>query len=231
MHGGQGSGRALPRFLYMAMLNQHLGILSMRVLSGSARGVPLKTVPDLNTRPILDRVKKSLFSMLDAAGLLAETRVLDLYAGTGVQGIEALSRGASFCYFVERRNDAVALLRENLAKTRLELQAEVRLGDVRVTLDQLLARRSKQGEQFPLFDLILYDPPFAFSREDATRVAVEEEMAVAGQLLSGAHARLVLRSEKKTEPPKPAGLTLARQWTDGPHALCFYEVIHDGMTA
>jgi len=198
----------------------------MRVLSGSARGVPLKTVPDLDTRPILDRVKKSLFSILDAAGLLAGTRVLDLYAGTGVQGLEALSRGASFCYFVERRNDAVALLRENLAKTRLEIQAEARLGDVRVTLDQLLARRAREGARFEPFDLILYDPPFAFSREDATRGAVEEEMATAGKLLSGAHARLVLRTEKKVDPPQPAGLALARHWTDGPHALCFFTATH-----
>ena len=194
----------------------------MRVLAGSARGVPLKTVPDMDTRPILDRVKKSLFSILDAAGLLAGARVLDLYAGTGVQGIEALSRGAAFCYFVERRNEAVALLRENLAKTRLDALAEARLGDVRLTLDQLLARVQREGERFAPFDLILYDPPFAFSRADATRGAVSEEMALAGKLLSGEHARLVLRTEKKVDPPQPVGLTLARHWTDGPHALCFY---------
>jgi len=202
----------------------------MRVLSGTARSVPLKTVPDLDTRPILDRVKKSLFSILDAAGLLADARVLDLYAGTGVQGIEALSRGASFCYFVEHRNDAVELLRENLAKTRLETHAEARLGAVRLTLDQLLARCAREGVRFPAFDLILYDPPFYFSREGNTRATVEEEMAVAGKLLSGAHARLVLRTERRVTPPQPVGLVLARHWTDGPHALCFFALPHDEIT-
>ncbi|MBI3830747.1 MAG: RsmD family RNA methyltransferase [Planctomycetes bacterium] len=191
----------------------------MRVMSGSARGVPLKTVPDMDTRPILDRIKKSLFSILDSAGLLAGARVMDLYAGTGTQGIEALSRGARFCFFVERRNDAVILLRENLAKTRLDDRAEVRLGDVRLALQQLA--KSREGGGFEPFDLILYDPPFAFSREDATRQEAEAEMALAGRLLNET-GRLVLRTESKVEPPQPEGLTLARHWKDGPHAFCFY---------
>src|SRR5947207_12974251 len=101
----------------------------MRVLSGIARGVPLKTVPDMATRPILDRVKKSLFSILDAAGLLVDGRVADLYAGTGTQGIEALSRGAEWCGFVERRADAAGLLKENLAKTKLAEPAAVRCAE------------------------------------------------------------------------------------------------------
>src|SRR6185503_13934530 len=124
----------------------------MRVLSGSARGVPLKTVPDMNTRPILDRLKKSLFSILDSAGLLAGTRVMDLYAGTGTQGIEALSRGAEHCYFVERRNDAVVLLRENLAKTRLDDRAEVRLGDVGQAIQHLNKQREREPQAFQAFD-------------------------------------------------------------------------------
>lgn len=192
----------------------------MRVLGGSSRGVPLKTVPDFYTRPILDRLKKSLFSILDAAGLLVGTRVMDLYAGTGTQGIEALSRGAAFCYFVERRNDAVVLLRENLSKTRLDDRAEVRMGDVRLAMQNLVKQR-EAGTLQP-FDLVLYDPPFAFSREDATRKDVEDELALIGRLLSEDYARIVLRTETKVEPPQPEGLTLARHWTDGPHALCFY---------
>src|SRR3954451_22016379 len=102
----------------------------MRVMSGSARGVPLKTVPDLNTRPILDRVKKSLFSILDASALLVDARVADFYAGTGTQGIEALSRGAELCLLVEKRPEVVALMKENLAKTRLSDKAEVRCSSV-----------------------------------------------------------------------------------------------------
>ncbi|HYF49817.1 MAG TPA: RsmD family RNA methyltransferase [Planctomycetota bacterium] len=190
----------------------------MKVLSGTARGVPLKTVPDMNTRPILDRVKKSLFSMLDAASLLLDARVADFYAGAGTQGIEALSRGAEFCLFVERRTDAVALLKENLAKTRLADKAEVRCGEVTSVIHERL-RTLKDAERF---DLILYDPPFVFSADDAQRKACEAEMALAGRLLFPGYARLVLRFEKKADPPQPEGLVLQRHWTDGPHAVAFY---------
>jgi len=189
----------------------------MRVLSGSARGVPLKTVPDLNTRPILDRVKKSLFSILDAAPLLLDARVADFYSGAGTQGIEALSRGAESCLFVERRADAVALLNDNLARAQLAAKATVRCSTVLDVIEQLL--RSPRNETF---DLILYDPPFSFSREADSRAEAEKEMSLAGKLLYPGHARLVLRFEKAAPPPQPEGLTLARHWTDGPHAFAFY---------
>lgn len=191
----------------------------MRVLAGSARGVPLQTVPDFNTRPILDRVKKSLFSMLDAAGLLVDARVGDFYAGTGTQGIEALSRGAESCVFAEKRPDAVKLLNENLAKTKLTDKATVRCTLVGNVIDDLL--RQHQG---PRLDLILYDPPFTFSREDDSRPQAEAEMARAGKLLYPGHGRLVLRFEKKADVPNPEGLACVRHWTDGPHAFAFFEV-------
>ncbi len=193
----------------------------MRVMSGIARGFPLKTVPDLNTRPILDRVKKSLFSMLDAASLLIDARVADLYAGTGTQGIEALSRGAERCLFVEKRRDASELLKENLAKTKLAARAEVRCSEVTSVLLEL--GRGTRPEAERVFDLILYDPPFTFSREDASRAAAEKEMALAAKLLYPNHARLVLRFETKAEPPRPEGLDLVRHWKDGPHAFAFYK--------
>src|SRR5438105_526511 len=121
--------------------------LFMRVLAGTARGVPLKTVPDMNTRPILDRIKKSLFSILETSTLILDARVVDLYAGTGTQGIEALSRGAESCLFVEKRSDAVKLLNENLAKTKLANRGTVQCTSVRNALEQLLKRQDK-----PLFD-------------------------------------------------------------------------------
>jgi len=187
----------------------------MQIIAGTARGVPLKTVPDLETRPILDRVKKSLFSILDAAGLLHDSKVLDLYAGTGTLGLEALSRGAASCVFVERRDEAVKLLYENLAKTRLADRGEARVADV----NRFLEGRSCTGP----FDLIFFDPPFAFSAEAAARPALESELALAGRMLSPT-GRLILRTEKKTVPPEVSGLALLRHWTDGPHALCFYVI-------
>ena len=191
----------------------------MRVLSGSARGVPLKTVPDSQTRPILDRLKKSLFSILESSGLILDATVADLYAGTGTQGIEALSRGAEKCWFVEKRPEAIALLRENLAATRFEDRAIVRCNEV----GRFLAGCAQSGENVR-FDLILYDPPFSFSREASSRSAAEEEMSVAGKLLYPGHARLVLRCEKRAAPPAPWGLELVRHWSDGPHAFAFYRL-------
>jgi 16S rRNA (guanine(966)-N(2))-methyltransferase RsmD len=197
----------------------------MRVMSGLARGVPLLAVPDMNTRPILDRVKKSLFSMLDAAGLLADARVADFYAGAGTQGIEALSRGAERCLFVERRRDAADLLAANLAKTKLAGRAEVRCASVGTVIADLL--RSARPEAERRFDLILYDPPFSFVREDASRAEAEAELAAAGKLLYPGHARLVLRFEKKATTPEPVGLELVRHWVDGPHAFAFFKQAGD----
>ena len=186
------------------------------MLAGSARGVPLKAVPDFATRPILDRIKKSLFSILESSSLIHDATVADLYAGTGTQGIEALSRGAEKCVFVELRPAAVALLKENLAQTRFQERAVVHC----CAAGAFLAGACPAVK----FDLILYDPPFSFSREASSRSAVEEEMALAGRLLYPGHARLVLRCEKKVEPPAPAGLELARHWADGPHAFAFYKL-------
>ncbi len=194
----------------------------MRVMSGLARGVNLKVVPDFDTRPILDRVKKSLFSMLDAAGLLIDARVADFYAGAGTQGIEALSRGAERCLFVEKRRVAATLLDENLVKTKLASRAEVRCAEVSAVINELLRGTRPEAER--KFDLILYDPPFLFSREDSSRKANEDEMSRAGKLLYPNHARLVLRYEKKAATPQPAGLEVVREWHDGPHAFAFYKL-------
>ncbi len=192
----------------------------MRVIAGSARSMPLKTVSDDSTRPILDRLKKSLFSILDSAGLLVDARVLDLYAGTGIQGIEALSRGAEHCLFVEKGAEQCRLMKENLQKTRLIELAEVRA----TTVLRELQRLNAPSMATQPFDLILYDPPFAFSQSEANRGNLVEELGLAGGLLYP-HGRLVLRTEKQNDPPEKAGpLKLVRRWTDGKHALCFYGI-------
>ncbi|MBP3486080.1 MAG: RsmD family RNA methyltransferase, partial [Oscillospiraceae bacterium] len=99
----------------------------MRVITGSARGRRLKELEGMETRPTTDRVKEGLFSAIqfDIEG----RRVLDLFAGTGQLGIECLSRGAKSAVFVDRRKDAVALIRENLRVTELSERARVISGD------------------------------------------------------------------------------------------------------
>lgn len=100
----------------------------MRVIAGKAKGHRLKAVPGSTTRPITDRAKSALFSILgdDVAGC----RFLDLFAGTGQVGIEALSRGAAEAVFVERGGVALRTIRENLARTRLEAHTRVVRADV-----------------------------------------------------------------------------------------------------
>jgi 16S rRNA (guanine966-N2)-methyltransferase len=122
----------------------------MRVIAGSARGTRLGRVP-AGVRPVSDRVREGLFSSL--GGRLEGARVLDLYAGTGALGIEALSRGAEHAVFVESSPAAVTAVRDNLARTGLEDRTTVHRSDVR----RFLERRPVDTEGF---DLVFLDPPY-----------------------------------------------------------------------
>jgi 16S rRNA (guanine966-N2)-methyltransferase len=122
----------------------------MRVISGSARGRRLKSPKSGETRPIMDRVKTALFDIL--APEIAGMRVLDLFAGTGAVGIEALSRGAESATFVERSPDAWKLVRENLTLTQLIDHAEVLRADAFAFLQQAAATQRR-------YDLIYVAPP------------------------------------------------------------------------
>ena len=121
----------------------------MRVIAGTAGGIRLATPEGMKTRPTIERVKEAVFSSVHFQ--LPGMRVLDLFAGTGQMGIEALSRGASSCTFVDCRAEAVSLVRENLRRTGLQDRAEIYCMDYRVFLN------SGHGP----FDLILLDPPYA----------------------------------------------------------------------
>ena len=121
----------------------------MRVITGKARGVALKTPDGMLTRPTTDRVKEALFSIIQFE--IPGARVLDLFGGTGQLGIEALSRGAKSAVFVDEREDACKLIKENLRRTRLEQ-------DARVVRSDYLAYLSRCTEKF---DIILLDPPYA----------------------------------------------------------------------
>jgi 16S rRNA (guanine(966)-N(2))-methyltransferase RsmD len=120
----------------------------VRVIAGEAKGRRLRAVPGEGTRPITDRAKEALFSIL--GGDVDGARVLDMFAGTGSVGIEALSRGAAWCDFVDRAAPAVQTIRANLAHTGLSEQASVRRGDAFRTLDQTAE---------PAYDLIFVAPP------------------------------------------------------------------------
>lgn len=122
----------------------------MRVIAGSAKSMPLRTVSGMGTRPTTDRIKETLFNMLQA--YMCECRFLDLFSGSGAIGIEALSRGAYSCVFVEKNKKAAECIRDNLKFTRLDKNAEVLCRDVFSALADLAGH--------DVFDCIFMDPPY-----------------------------------------------------------------------
>ena len=123
----------------------------MRVIAGSARRLLLKTIEGMDTRPTTDRIKETLFNMLNTQ--IPGCTFLDLFSGSGAIGIEALSRGAKQAFFVESNPEAVSCIRENLSRTHLEEGALVLNCDVIAGLKKLEGRN-------PRFDIIFMDPPY-----------------------------------------------------------------------
>lgn len=120
----------------------------MRIITGTARGRKLRELPGMETRPTTDKVKESIFNIVQFD--LEGRKILDLFGGTGQLGIEALSRGAASCTFVELRKDAAAIIKENLKMTALSERANVIQGD---SISFLSGCREK-------YDLIFLDPPY-----------------------------------------------------------------------
>lgn len=124
----------------------------MRIITGKARGVRLSAPPGEHTRPTAERTKEALFSMFQFE--MEGARVLDLFAGSGQLGLEALSRGARSAVLCDNDKTAVGVIRQNALKTRLALQCDIRCMDSAVLLSEL--RRGKQT-----FDFVFLDPPYA----------------------------------------------------------------------
>lgn len=123
----------------------------IRVISGIARGRKLRKVPGGKTRPITDRVKEAVFNIVGSD--IVESKMLDLFAGTGSVGIEALSRGGAFARFVDRNGLAISTIRQNLAKTGLDEDADI----LQMDAFTLLNRPSDQK-----FDYVYIAPPQYF---------------------------------------------------------------------
>ena len=122
-----------------------------RVISGLAGGIPLKAPAGDKTRPTTDRIKESVFNIIQAD--IAGRRVLDVFAGSGSLGIEALSRGAEAAVFVDQDRGACGIIRENLAKTRLDGKADVLCMDMAAAVSRLAA----EGRRF---GLVFADAPY-----------------------------------------------------------------------
>ena len=137
----------------------------MRVIAGSARRLLLKTIEGMDTRPTTDRIKETLFNMLNTQ--IPGCTFLDLFAGSGAIGIEALSRGAKQAFFVESNPEAVSCIRENLSRTHLEEGALVLSCDVIPGLKKLEGRN-------PRLDIIFMDPPYQLNAEKEVLTAIAD---------------------------------------------------------
>ncbi|WP_027090930.1 16S rRNA (guanine(966)-N(2))-methyltransferase RsmD [Cohnella thermotolerans] len=180
----------------------------MRVISGEAKGRPLKAVPGQTTRPTTDKVKEAMFSIIGP--YFDGENVLDLFAGTGGLGIEALSRGAGHCVFIDANPRSVDVVRRNLEATGLSDRAEVYRNDARKAI-KLLERR---GERF---DLLFLDPPYAMKDCDELLA----EIASRGLVEAGAVA-VVEHAADREYGERIGEYTRKRHATYGETALSIY---------
>ena len=177
----------------------------MRVIAGSAKGRTLDAPRGGETRPATDRIRETLFAILEP--VLEEARVLDLFAGAGTLGIEALSRGAARATFVERSPEALKALRKNIASTGFADRAEVIAANVPTFIERTLAGG---------YDVVFCDPPFA-------DVAVLEEVLAHPRLANALapEADVIARVLKKHQPRLPAAARVTRAKDIGEETLLF----------
>ncbi len=181
----------------------------MRIISGLYRGRVLKSPPDNKTRPTSDRLRETLFNVLTPR-IDDETRFLDLCAGTGAIGIEAVSRGAAFVTFVDRSKRSCALIEENLDKLDVPESSTEIIG---IDADNFTGREHKQG-----WDIAFYDPPY-----DADYSLVLHEFGYNKTLLNDGGILVVEHHTKKTLPDEIGSLRRWRILKQGETSLSFYE--------
>lgn len=184
----------------------------MRVIAGDRRGFQLKGPAGRFTRPMADKIKGAVFSMLASLGVEPE-RVLDLYAGTGGIGIEALSRGAESADFVEQNAAAAAVVRANIAHTRYEDVSRVHQESV----STFISRAERDPATKP-FDLIIMDPPYADPDLEPMLVRVG-----ASPLVESATVLVIGHSPRVTLPEQAGKLTRLKERCHGDSCFSIYE--------
>ena len=181
----------------------------MRIISGTARGRKLTGFSGSSIRPTSDRVREAVFSILSSRlGSLNGRTVLDLYAGTGAMGLEALSRGVLSAVFVDLAKESADLIRKNASTIKLASNAEVIQGDVR----QVIARQSRQ------FDLIFMDPPY--HNEDISDILL---LLAEKKLLKPEGIVCIETANKISLPETIPPLNLIDRRKYGSTAVSFYE--------
>ncbi|YAL82384.1 16S rRNA (guanine(966)-N(2))-methyltransferase RsmD [Dermacoccaceae bacterium W4C1] len=188
-----------------------------RIIAGTAGGRRLSAPPGSGTRPTSDRVREAVFSRLDHLDALHDARVLDLYAGSGALGLEALSRGARSALLVESDRKACEVIRSNIRATAL-IGATVRQAKV----GAVLAAAPESAE----VDLLFADPPYAVSEEDLQQV-----LADAVPWLSEDAVLVIERSSRSAEPVWPADVQLIAHRKYGETSVWFAEYVPEDEVA
>ncbi|TVX94028.1 16S rRNA (guanine(966)-N(2))-methyltransferase RsmD [Paenibacillus agilis] len=185
----------------------------MRVISGTARGRSLKAVPGMNTRPTTDKVKEALFSMIGP--YFDGGTVLDLFAGTGGLGIEALSRGIDHAVFIDMDPKAIETIKHNVNAARVAEKAEIFRNDAKRALKAMAKRDMK-------FDLVFMDPPYRMTDADEMLTTMLEQ-----EMLSE-HAIIVIEHDSNHTYPEHIGsMTCFRNAKYGEIALSLYKKKQD----
>ncbi|MCD2442485.1 16S rRNA (guanine(966)-N(2))-methyltransferase RsmD [Agromyces sp. SYSU K20354] len=179
-----------------------------RIIAGFAGSLSLQ-VPRSGTRPTSDRVREAIFSALEARDAIDGATVLDLYAGSGALGLEAVSRGAAEAVLVERAKPAADICRRNADAVRRRAHGAA----ARVSVVQRAVAAYLEGARGP-FDLVFIDPPY-----DQPEAALTHDLALLAPLLAGDAVVVVERSSRSAEPEWPAGIAPDRRRDYGETAL------------
>ncbi len=183
----------------------------MRIIAGEGRGRRIRAPRGLNTRPTADRVREALFNIL--ASNLQECRFLDLYAGSGGIGLEALSRGAGEVVFVEKNPEATAVIEKNIKETKLPGEKKVYRADVPAFI-------RSQSPTNPGFNIVFLDPPYKQGLEQRTLEAISGAPYVLKD-----KAVVVVESARSIPPLERVGtMVLVRHRAYGDTALSFYRM-------
>lgn len=164
----------------------------MRVIAGNARGMRLVAPAGMQTRPTSDRIKEAIFSIIESRFTIADTDILDICAGTGALGIEALSRHAASCCFIEKERRAIEAVRKNLTTTRASERAGILEMDAFKAL-RLLAEKKRQ------FDLVFFDPPYSSS------LYLPVAAALSDLSLLSENGLLIVESDRRNILPEQIG--------------------------
>lgn len=183
----------------------------MRVIAGEARGRKLSSLEGEQTRPTTDRVKESVFNIV--MPYIRGANALDLFAGSGALGIEAISRGAAWCTFVEKSREALSIIRKNLEDTKLKERATVTMQDALSFLEN--AEKS--------YDLIFLDPPY----DGGFYEPVLETISKRGLLQKD--GILVLEKRASASPGIPEAMTVLKERTYGKITIMVLSMRKDGI--